>query len=46
MWEFGTIPIEIFLAMGIVLAIELPVTWILANKVNDLIEWIKDHETD
>lgn len=46
MWEFGKIPIEIFLAIGIVLAIEMPVAWILANKVNDLIEWIKDHETD
>lgn len=46
MWEFGKIPLEIFLAIGIVLAIEMPIAWTLANKVNDLIEWIKDHETD
>lgn len=46
MWEFGKIPLEIFLAIGIVLAIEMPVVWILANKVNALIEWIKDHETN
>ena len=45
-WEFGKIPLEIFIAIAIVLTAEMPIAWFLAQRVNDLIEWIKDHETD
>lgn len=46
MWEFGKIPLEILIAIAAVLLIEAPIAWFIANQINDLIEWIKDHETE
>lgn len=45
-WEYGTIPLEIFIAMFVILALEIPIALVLSAKVSDLIEWIKRHETD
>lgn len=45
-WEYGTIPLEIFVAIFLVLIIEIPLALILSARISDLIEWIKRHETD
>lgn len=45
-WEFGTIPLELIIAIILVLLIEAPIAFILSNRINALINWIKDHETD
>lgn len=46
MWEFGKIPLDIVIAILFVLLLEVPFAWAIALKVNALIEWINDHETD
>ena len=45
-WEFGKIPLELIVAIIVVLAIEFPFALFLSNRINALIDWIKDHETD